>query len=60
MKEYIPSTGMPSLCHVITASGLLELESHVSVASIPVFSSSGVTDILAVSGATVNENKIKI
>lgn len=44
---------MPSLHHDSFAGGLLELESHTMVASMPDFNSSGSMRILTVSGATV-------
>lgn len=60
-----PSTGIPSLHHVILAGGLLELESQNKLASAPGLSSSGSILILTVSGATIflrnlNFNSMKL
>uniref|UniRef100_A0A1B0A7G3 Uncharacterized protein n=1 Tax=Glossina pallidipes TaxID=7398 RepID=A0A1B0A7G3_GLOPL len=46
----LPSIGMPSFHQDNLAGGLLELESHIIVASMPGFNSSGSMRILTVSG----------
>lgn len=49
--------GIPSLHQERCAGGLDELESHINVASVSGFNSSGSRRILTVSGATKNINK---
>lgn len=51
---YIPVIGIPSLHQERCAGGFDELESHINVASVSGFSSSGSRRILTVSGATEN------
>lgn len=53
----LPVTAMPSRHQEIFAGGLLELESQISVASIPGFNSGGSIVIFTVSGATVEQGK---
>ncbi|KAI9583196.1 hypothetical protein GQX74_012413 [Glossina fuscipes] len=49
----LPSIGMPSFHQDSLAGGLLELESHIIVASMPGFNSSGSMRILTVSDVSV-------
>lgn len=51
---YVPLIGMPSFHQESCAGGFDELESHINVASVSGFSSSGSSRIFTVSGATAN------
>lgn len=53
----LPSTAIPSRHQEIVAGGLLELESQISVASMPGFSSGGMILIFTVSGGTEHREK---